>query len=121
MDEKFKLDDLDQKLAENFPGRIVKKDYVRKMKSGMNIPIYVLEYLLGKYCSSTDPQIVEEGLNYVKDNLSKHYCRADESEKIKSYIKENKSKFTQTQIDILIRLANTKKAKLREEGMMINE
>lgn len=90
MNKEFQLDELDEKLATAFPGRIVKKDLVRKMKAGMNVPVYVVEYLLGKYCSSTDSTIVEEGLKYVKDSLSKHYCRADESEKIKSYIKENK-------------------------------
>ncbi len=86
--ENYDLDDLDNKLSSTFPGRIVKKDLVRQMKSGINVPVYVLEYLLGKYCASTDKKIVEEGLNYVKDTLSKHYCRPDESEKIKSYIKE---------------------------------
>ncbi|TKY91733.1 MAG: protease Lon-related BREX system protein BrxL [Candidatus Methanomarinus sp.] len=84
----YNLDDLDNKLSTIFPGRIVKKDLVRQMKSGINVPVYVLEYLLGKYCASTDKKIVEEGLEYVKDTLSKHYCRPDESEKIKSYIKE---------------------------------
>jgi len=86
--DNYNLDDLDNKLSSTFPGRIVKKDLVRQMKSGINVPVYVLEYLLGKYCASTDKKIVEEGLNYVKDTLSKHYCRPDESEKIKSYIKE---------------------------------
>lgn len=86
--DNYDLDNLDNKLSSTFPGRIVKKDLVRQMKSGINVPVYVLEYLLGKYCASTDKKIVEEGLNYVKDTLSKHYCRPDESEKIKSYIKE---------------------------------
>lgn len=84
----YNLDDLDNKLSSTFPGRIVKKDLVRQMKSGINVPVYVLEYLLGKYCASTDKKIVEEGLEYVKDTLSKHYCRPDESEKIKSFIRE---------------------------------
>lgn len=87
----YDLDDLDNKLSSTFPGRIVKKDLVHQMKSGINVPVYVLEYLLGKYCASTDKKIVEEGLVYVKDTLSKHYCRPDESEKIKSYIKEKNS------------------------------
>ncbi|QCR14811.1 protease Lon-related BREX system protein BrxL [Methanosarcina mazei] len=86
--ENCDLDELDNKLSNSFPGRIVKKDLVHQMKSGINVPVYVLEYLLGKYCSSTDKKIVDEGLEYVKEMLSKHYCRPDESEKIKSYIKE---------------------------------
>ncbi len=89
--EEIKIDSLDVKLATNFPGRIVKKDLSRKLKGGTNVPTYVLEYLLGKYCASTDPKIVEEGLNYVKDTLYKHYCRPDENEKIKSFIKEKKT------------------------------
>ena len=87
----YDLDNLDNKLSSTFPGRIVKKNLVHQMKSGINVPVYVLEYLLGKYCASTDKKIVEEGLIYVKDTLSKHYCRPDESEKIKSYIKEKNS------------------------------
>lgn len=87
----FELDALDDKISTDFPGRIVKKNLVRDMKSGLNVPTYVLEYLLGKYCSSTDPKIVEEGLKFVKDTLSKHYCRPDENEKIKSFIKEKGS------------------------------
>ncbi len=86
-----KLDELDKKLFENFAGRVVRKDLVRKMKSGINVPVYVLEYLIGKYCSSTDPEIIEEGEKYVKEMLSEHYFRPDESEKIKSYIKERSS------------------------------
>lgn len=90
--DNYELDNLDTKLSSAFPGRIVKKDMVHQMKSGINVPVYVLEYLLGKYCSSTDKKIVEEGLEYVKDTLAKHYPRPDESEKIKSFVKE-KSKY----------------------------
>ena len=55
------LDALDHRLAELFPGQIVRKDLVRSIKAGFNVPVYVLEYLLGKYCSSTDPTIIAEG------------------------------------------------------------
>src|SRR5215510_9229413 len=58
------LDALDVKLAETFGGRVVRKDLVKKTKVGFNIPVYVLEYLLGRYCSSTDPSIVTEGLEH---------------------------------------------------------
>ena len=85
------LDDLDIKLSEIFPGKIVKKDLVILLKSGANVPTYVLEYLLGKYCSSIDEDIIKEGLDYVRNFLSKHYCRPDEAEKIKSYVKEKGS------------------------------
>ena len=56
------LDELDIKLSEIFPGKIVRKDLVSTLKSGINVPTYVLEYLLGKYCSSTDQEIINEGL-----------------------------------------------------------
>ena len=84
----IELDALDEKLAAAFPGRVVRKDLVRSVKSGFNVPVYVLEYLLGKYCASTDPDIVAEGLSYVKQTLAEHFVRADESEKIKSMTRE---------------------------------
>lgn len=82
------LDDLDHKLAAHFPGRIVRKDLVRQIKTGFNVPVYVLEYLLGKYCSSTDPEVIAQGMEYVRQTLSTNYVRADESEKIKSITRE---------------------------------
>jgi len=88
LNETVQLDELDRKLADAFPGRVVRKDLVRSVKGGFNVPVYVLEYLLGKYCASTDPTIVAEGLSYVRQTLSEHYVRADESEKIKSLTRE---------------------------------
>ena len=85
------MDALDQKLTSHFPGRVVRKDLVRKTKTGFNVPVYVLEFLLGKYCSSTDPEIIAQGLEYVRDTLSRNYVRADESEKIKSITRETGS------------------------------
>jgi hypothetical protein len=83
------MDPLDEKLTTHFPGRVVRKDLVRQTKTGFNVPVYVLEYLLGKYCSSTDPEIINQGLEYVRDTLSQNYVRADESEKIKSMTRES--------------------------------
>ena len=54
------LDDVDVKLADAFGGRVVRKDLVKKTKVGFNVPVYVLEYLLGRYCSSTDSSIVKD-------------------------------------------------------------
>jgi len=88
MAETLVLDDLDQKLADAFPGRVVRKDLVRQTKAGFNVPVYVLEYLLGQYCSSTDPEIVAQGLEYVRQTLSRNYVRADESEKIKAITRQ---------------------------------
>src|SRR5438093_3652143 len=82
------LDALDVKLAEAFGGRVVRKDLVKKTKVGFNIPVYVLEYLLGRYCSSTDPSIVAEGLEHVKTIIAERFVRADEGELIKSRTRE---------------------------------
>lgn len=82
------LDDLDRKLADAFPGRVVRKDLVHQTKAGFNVPIYVLEYLLGQYCASTDPEVVARGLEYVRQTLSRNYVRADESEKIKAITRQ---------------------------------
>lgn len=89
--KRVELDQLDQKLADAFPGRVVRKDLVRNVKGGFNVPVYVLEYLLGKYCSSTDPEIIAEGLDFVKETLAGNYVRADESEKIKSITREQRA------------------------------
>ena len=84
----MQLDPLDQKLATAFPGRVVRKELVRQTKVGFNVPVYVLEYLLGQYCASTDPDIVARGLEYVRQTLSRNYVRADESEKIKAITRQ---------------------------------
>ena len=88
MEETLVLDELDEKLTAAFPGRVVRKDLVREMKTGFNVPIYVLEYLLGQYCASTDPEVVARGLEYVRETLSRNYVRADESEKIKAITRQ---------------------------------
>lgn len=84
MNEHVVLDELDRKLAAAFPGRIVRKDLVKKLKVGFNVPVYVLEYLLGKYCSTTDPQEIEAGLEQVKGAITERIVRADQSELIKA-------------------------------------
>lgn len=71
-----------------FEGKVVRKDLVGKIKGGANVPVYVLEYLLGMYCSSSDAGLIEEGVARVKGILAENYVRPDEAEKIKSKIKE---------------------------------
>jgi ATP-dependent Lon protease len=88
MQKTLALDELDQKLADTFPNRVVRKDLVRQTKAGFNVPVYVLEYLLGQYCASTDPDIVAKGLDYVRETLSRNYVRADESEKFKALTRQ---------------------------------
>lgn len=77
------------KLVTNFPGKIVRKDLTKKIKEGANVPVYVLEYLLGMYASSLDEELVEKGVENVKNILTRNYVRPDEAEKIKAKIREN--------------------------------
>lgn len=76
------------KLSEFFPGKIVRKDLTKKIKEGANVPVYVLEYLLGMYASSTDEMLVEKGVANVKNILARNYVRPDEAEKVKAKIRE---------------------------------
>ena len=80
--------ELDQLLNGHFAGRVVRKDLTKLIKEGANVPVYVLEYLLGMYCASDDPDIIEQGLNNVKTVLAENYVRPDEAEKVKSLVKE---------------------------------
>jgi len=91
MSEELVLDDLDRKLAEAFAGRVVRKDLVKRLKTGFSIPVYVLEYLLGKYCSSTDPQEIEEGLTLVKSAIAERIVRGDENELVKARLQRSGS------------------------------
>jgi len=83
--------DLDELLNQHFAGRVVRKDLTKLVKEGANVPVYVLEYLLGNYCASSDPEIIEDGLNTVKNVLAENYVRPDEAEKVKSTIRERGS------------------------------
>ncbi len=81
-------DGLNELLNQHFAGRVVRKDLTKLVKEGANVPVYVLEYLLGSYCASSDPAIIEEGLKTVKKVLAENYVRPDEAEKVKSTIRE---------------------------------
>ncbi len=75
---------LDDLLNEHFAGRVVRKDLTKLVKEGANVPVYMLEYLLGNYCASNDPAVIEDGLTTVKRVLAENYVRPDEAEKVKS-------------------------------------
>lgn len=79
------------KLIHHFPGKIVRKDLTKKIKEGANVPVYVLEYLLGMYCSSLEEEVIEEGVKTVKDILARNYVRPDEAQKILSKLRETGS------------------------------
>lgn len=83
--------ELDQLLNEQFAGRVVRKDLTKLIKEGANVPVYVLEYLLGMYCASDDSEIIEQGLRNVKTVLAENYVRPDEAEKVKSLVRERGS------------------------------
>lgn len=100
------MDNLDQKATSIFAGRVVRKDLVRRVKVGANVPVYVLEYLLGKYCATDDPTAIEAGLRLVNSTISENIIRPDEAMKAQSRVKERGE---MTFIDkILVRLDGTK-------------
>lgn len=80
--------DLDKKLNSVFAGRVVRKDLTKLIKEGANVPVYVLEYLLGMYAATDDEDSINEGVGRVKKILSDNFVRPDEAEKIKSRIRE---------------------------------
>ena len=82
---------LNRKLRQFFDGKIVRKDLTKSIKEGANVPVYVLEFLLGQYCSSDDPDIIEEGVKTVKKILSENFVRPDEAQKILSVLRERGS------------------------------
>ena len=82
------MGDLNQKLNEYFAGRVVRKDLTKKIKEGANVPVYVLEYLLGMYCATEDEESINEGVERVKKILAENFVRPDEAEKVKSKIRE---------------------------------
>ena len=91
MVQNISLDELDRKLVEAFPGRIVRKDLVKNLKVGFSVPVYVLEYLLGRYCSTTDETEIRAGLEQVKAAIGERIVRGDESELIKARLQKSGS------------------------------
>lgn len=80
-----------EKLRRNFDGKIVRKDLTKKIKEGANVPVYVLEFLLGQYCSSDDEEVIERGIENVKKILSDNYVRPDEAQKVLSKLRQRGS------------------------------
>ena len=95
MDEFMEMDDtrsiIKNKLRQCFDGKIVRKDLTKHIKEGANVPVYVLEFLLGQYCSSDDEEIIEEGVNNVKRILADNFVRPDEAQKVLSILRERGS------------------------------
>ena len=100
------MPELDRKVVDVFAGRVVRKNLVREIKVGANVPAYVLEYLLGKYCATEDPAAIEAGMRLVNSTLASSIIRPDEAMKAQSRVKERGK---QTFIDkVLVRLDGTK-------------
>lgn len=86
------------KLRQNFDGKIVRKDLTKKIKEGANVPVYVLEFLLGQYCSSDDEEVIEQGVQNVKRILANNFVRPDEAQKVLSHLR---SRGSHTVIDMV--------------------
>ena len=121
----LEMSDINKKLRTYFDGKIVRKDLTKSIKEGANVPVYVLEFLLGQYCSSDDPIIIEEGLNRVKKILAENYVRPDEAQKVLSLLRQRGS---HTVIDKITVNLNIKKdtyeaefSNLGIKGIPINE
>lgn len=84
-------EEIKNKLRQNFDGKIVRKDLTKKIKEGANVPVYVLEFLLGQYCSSDDETVIEKGVQNVKRILADNFVRPDESQKILSQLRKKGS------------------------------
>ena len=91
-------DEIKEKLRQYFDGKIVRKDLTKKIKEGANVPIYVLEFLLGQYCSSDDEEVIESGVQTVKRILADNFVRPDEAQKILSKLRQ---KGSHTVIDMI--------------------
>ena len=83
------MNELDKKILKYFPGKAVRKDLTMLMKKGANVPTYVLEFLLGQYCSSDDKEVINAGMDKIRKILSENYVTPDQKEYIKSKIREN--------------------------------
>lgn len=97
---------INDKLKKAFDGRIVRKDLTKKIKEGANVPVYVLEFLLGQYCSSDDEFVIEEGLNTVKRILADNYVRPDEAQKIMSQLRQRGSYTVIDKLTVTLNIKN---------------
>ena len=89
--EKSTREIIKEKLRRNFDGKIVRKDLTKKIKEGANVPVYVLEFLLGQYCSSDDEEVIDQGIENVKKILADNFVRPDEAQKVVSKLRQRGS------------------------------
>lgn len=91
MENRDEREVIKEKLRKNFDGKVVRKDLTKKTKEGANVPVYVLEFLLGQYCSTDDDELIEDGIENVKRILADNFVRPDESQKVLSKLKQHGS------------------------------
>ena len=96
------MEELNDKLNKYFAGKVVRKDLTKKIKEGANVPVYVLEYLLGMYCATNDEQAINDGVNTVKRILADNFVRPDEAEKIKAMLTVNRPMFENPDLSIVM-------------------
>lgn len=94
------------KLRQNFDGKIVRKDLTKKIKEGVNVPVYVLEFLLGQYCSSDDEEVIEAGVQTVKKILADNFVRPDEAQKTLSMLRQHGSYTVIDRITVSLNIKN---------------
>ena len=97
---------IDKKLKEHFDGKIVRKDLTKAIKEGANVPVYVLEFLLGQYCSSDEQSVIDEGINNVKHILMDNFVRPDEAQKILSMLRQRGSHTVIDKITVNLNIKN---------------
>ena len=102
----YSKDSLLEKLQTYFAGKIVRKDLTKKIKEGANVPVYVLEYLLGMYCASIDEEAIQEGVKNVKHILADNYVRPDEAQKIIAKLREHGSHTIIDKISVKLDIRN---------------
>ena len=99
-------EEIKKKLRQNFDGKIVRKDLTKKIKEGANVPVYVLEFLLGQYCSSDEEDVIESGVHNVKRILADNFVRPDEAQKIISVLRQRGSYTVIDKITVNLNIRN---------------
>ena len=100
------MDNFNEKLRRNFDGKIVRKDLTKKIKEGANVPVYVLEFLLGQYCNSDDEEIVEAGIANVKSILADNFVRPDEAQKVLSLLMQKGVHTVIDKISVVVKMSS---------------
>lgn len=102
------LDELDQKVTEAFPGLVVRKDLLRVLRSAYGVPVFVIEFLLGKYCASPDPEVIEHGMEFVRRSLSSKFVKPDEREIVRAKIQQEGTYTLIDKVSVVLREVDDK-------------